>query len=398
MESFLKLPRNVYLLAISQIFGMSATSLIFLIGGLIGVDIAPSPKLATLPVTLMIVGLALMTIPAVMLMKKIGRKKGFILSTLLAALASLVAAYAMSISNFYLFCLATFLIGTNGAFMQQYRFAALESVPSQLASKAVSLVLFAGVISGFLGPEIAKITQNLFSSQGYIAAFITLSLIFIASSLLLSLTKNSTIHDEKTTDKERPLQHIVTQPTFLLSALSACVGFGVMLFIMTATPLYMHKMSHFGLNETVMVIQSHIIAMFLPSLFTGLLIARFGIFRIITAGLICFLTTVTLAVNGHGLLPYWVALILLGIGWNFLFISSTLLLSRSYTHTERFKAQGTNDFVIVLTQMLVSLSAGSLLFSVGWVNLNLLTLPLIIVTFAVFLLYRKRLALATEKV
>ena len=398
MEAFLKLPRNVYLLAVSQIFGMSATSLIFLIGGLIGVDIAPSPKIATLPVTLMIVGLAVMTIPAVMLMKKIGRKKGFILSTILSALASLLAAYAVSISNFYLFCLATLLIGTNGAFMQQYRFAALEAVPSQLASKAVSLVLFAGIIAGFLGPEIATVTKSLFSTQAYIAAFIVLSLIYIISSILLSLTKDSTIHEEKTTNKERPLWQIVVQPTFLLAMLSACIGFGVMLFIMTATPLFMHKMSHFGLNETVMVIQSHIIAMFLPSLFTGILIARFGIFRIVTAGLISFLATVTLAVNGHELLPYWVALILLGIGWNFLFISSTLLLSRSYTHAERFKAQGTNDFTVVLTQMIVSFSAGSLLFTAGWVNINLLTVPFIIGTFIIFVLYRHHLSRSTEKV
>src|SRR6185369_612594 len=389
--------RNVFFLAASQIIGMSATSLVFLVGGLISVDIAPSPRLATLPATLMIIGLATATLPAVLLMKKIGRKKGFILSSIFAGLASLLAAYAVAHANFYLFCLAIFCIGTNGAFVQQYRFAAIESVSKVFAGKAVSLVLSAGIISGFLGPQLGKMTKDLFPLQAYTGSFIVLCGIFFLAVILLSLTKNISIHDEAATDKERPLLEIVRQPKYLLALLSACVGFGVMLLIMTATPLYMNKMSHFGLDATVFVLQSHIIAMFLPSLFTGILIERFGIFRIVTAGLTSFLITVALAVTGHAILPYWIALILLGIGWNFLFISSTLLLSQSYHHSERFKAQGTNDFLIVFSQMVASFFSGNLLFTIGWTNLNLLTLPLIGVTFLIFLIYRKQLIFAAKK-
>lgn len=391
MHSLLSLPKNVFLLAASQIIGNSAIALVALTGGLIGVEIAPSPRFATIPATLMIIGLASATFPAVILMKRIGRKKGFILSSTLATFSSLLASYAVAHSNFYLFCAAVFVLGTNTAFVQQYRFAALESVPKILASKAVSLVLFAGIIAGFLGPEIAKVTTKLIPHEIYAGSFIVLSLLFIVATILLSFTKNITIHEEEVSHKERPLLDIIKQPIFLLAALSGAVGFGVMTLIMTATPIHMTKMSGFGLNDAIFVIQSHIIAMFLPSLFTGILIARFGVFRIILAGLVSFSATVIFSTTSNTLLTDWVALILLGVGWNFLFISSTLLLARSYHRSERFKAQGTSDFALVLSQMLASFFAGTLLFTTGWISINLLVVPLIVVTFIVFLMYRRLL-------
>jgi MFS family permease len=175
--------------------------------------------------------------------------------------------------------------------------------------------------------------------------------------------------------------------------LAAAVGFGMMICIMTATPIFLHKMSHFNLNDTAFILQSHIMAMFLPSLFTGSLIARFGPLKMIIAGLVSFLLTVMLAVSSTDMIAYWSALVLLGIGWNFLFITATVLLSQTYKHSERFKAQGINDFAIVLTQMAASFLAGALLFSSGWINLNLLMIPLILVTLTAFIVGRKYIAI-----
>lgn len=373
---------------------MSATTIVTLLGGLIGADIAPAPLLATLPATTMIVGVAVTTIPAALLMKKIGRKNGFLLSALLASFSALLTAFAVFHSNFFLFCIGTFLIGTNGAFVQQYRFAAIESVSKNMASKAVGFVLLAGILAGIIGPEIAKRTKDLFSIQEYTGPFVFLAVLFVVSAFLLSFLKNTKIHEEDLHSKERPLKSIIIQPHFFIAVLAAATGFGVMTFIMTATPIHLHKMSHYSIDNTVFIIQSHIIAMFLPSLFTGILIQRFGVFRILLAGLASFCVTVVLAINAHAVLPYWAALVLLGIGWNFLYISSTVLLAQSHSHLERFKAQGVNDFIVVLSQMLASLFAGSVLFSEGWINLNLLTLPLILICFVIFVLKRKQLAIA----
>ena len=376
---------------------MAATTMVVLLGGIIGADIAPSPTLATLPVTLMVLGLAIATIPAVMLMKKIGRKKAFIASSITAIFSTLLAAFAITQNNFFLFCTATFLLGTIGGFMQQYRFAALESVPKDMASKAVSMVLFSGILAGILGPEIAKHTKNLFSLQTYAGSFVTISILFFIVSFILLMFKDSKPQEEKAHGKERPLFLIVKQPVYLLSVLAGSIGYGVMVFIMSASPIHLHKISHFSLDSTAFVIQSHIVAMFLPSLVTGALIQKFGIFRILITGLVSFLAAVFISINAKEIPSYWLALVLLGIGWNFLFISSTVLLPRSYNQKERFKAQGINDFIVVISQTLGSFLAGSLLFSIKWVNLNLLALPFIVATLAIFVIFKKQFAISSVK-
>ncbi len=368
---------------------MSATTIVTLLGGLIGAQIAPSPTLVTLPATTMIVGVALSTIPAALLMKRIGRKNGFLLSAVVAAFSSLLLAFAVFHHNFYLFCFGTFLLGTNGAFVQQYRFAAIESVKKEMASKVVGYVLLAGIIAGIIGPEIAKRTKDIFSMPEFTGPFIIMAILFFVSAIFLSCLKNTQIHEDEISKTERPLGKIIQQPHFFIAVLAAVIGFGVMTFIMTATPIHLHTISHYSIDTTVLIIQSHIIAMFLPSLFTGILIQRFGVFRILLTGLASFILTVLFSITAHAIFPYWLALVLLGIGWNFLYISSTVLLSQSYSHVERFKAQGVNDFIVVGSQMLASFFAGSLLFSRGWINLNLLALPFIAIALTFFLLYRK---------
>jgi MFS family permease len=392
VSSYFRLHKNIYLLSIGQVIGMSATTMVVLIGGLIGTEIAPSPTLATLPTTMMFIGLALTTIPAALLMKKIGRKKGFILSSLSASLATFLASFAVYSHNFTLFCASAILLGSNGAFMQQFRFAALESVNKEQAGKAVSMILFAGIIAGFLGPEIAKRSKNLFMLPEYTGSFMVMALLFIIVAAFMGFIKDVKIHEEKKVGRNRPLSEIMLKPLFLLALLGAGIGFGVMISIMTATPIHLHKIAHFSLEETTFVIQSHIIAMFLPSLITGVLVLRFGVFKVLFTGLVSFLVTIFLGTFFHSLISYWLGLILLGIGWNFLFISSTILLSQSYQPSERFKTQGVNDFIVVIVQMLSSFLAGSLLFTTGWINLNLLVLPFIVITLVVFIYYRQKFA------
>lgn len=391
-HKYLAFPRNIYLLFLAQIIGGSSTTILILLGGFIGAEIAPSPTLATLPATIMIVGIAAGTIPAALLMRRIGRKYGFLFASILAFFAALLAAFAVSQHNFYLFCISSFFLGFYGAFVQQYRFAASESVSKHMAGEAVGFVLFAGILSGIIGPEIAKVTKDMFSLPEFTGPFIFLAGLFALSIVLILFMKNTRTHEEEAHLKtERPLKNIITKPHFYIAVLAAATGFGFMTFITTAVPIHMHTLSHYGLDSIVFITQSHVVAMFLPSLVTGILIEKFGVYRILLAGLGSFFLAVLFGILAHDVLFYWIALVLIGVGWNFLYISSTLLLSQSHNHTERFKAQGLNDFIVVLCQMLASLFAGIVLFTGGWINLNLLTLPLIFITFIAFFLNRKKL-------
>lgn len=365
--------RNVVLLAIAQAIGNSGLSMITLLGGIIGAAIAPTPALATLPASLTIGGMALFTLPASLLARRAGRRAGFLLGSIFVVAAGVLAAYALMQQSFALFCLATLMVGANTAFVQQYRFAAIESVPSQRVGRAVSIVLMAGIASGFIGPEVARRMQNMLEVQ-YAGSFLGLSALAVLAAAVLYFVKDVAPKELSAAGSERPLREIVSQPLFRAAVLAGAVGYAVMSFIMTATPVYLHS-AHFSLDESAAVIQSHIVAMFLPSLFTGILIERFGVLRVMSAGVLCLAATVALAVGNRELVHYWGALVLLGVGWNFLFVGATVLLPRSYTPAERFKAQAANDFTIFAVQGVASFSSGTVLVLANWNVLNLSTLP-----------------------
>jgi MFS family permease len=379
--------RNIAILSISQALGLSAVPAITLLGGIIGAALAPTPVLATLPVSLVIVGVALFTFPAVFTMKRIGRRNGFLISAIGAGLACLLAAFAVSQASFVLYCLATLLIGGNSAFVSQYRFAAAESVTPQYVGRAISFVLMGGIAAGILGPEIVKRTQA--SGGDFTTSFLVLAGLYACVFLLMIFLKEPVVQQESITGTERPLRSIVSQPIFLTALAASVIGYGVMTFIMTATPVNMHVIHGFDLADTAWVIQSHIIAMFLPSLFTAFLIQRLGLLRLMSAGLVALLLCVLLALLGEDLLHYWWALVLLGMGWNFLFVGGTTLLTRSYQPVERFKVQATNDFTVFSIQALASLSAGAVLYTAGWNNLVLLTVPFLL-ALAVGLVFMRR--------
>ena len=400
--------RNVLILSVSQAIGLSGVAAVALLGGLIGSDLAPSPAWATLPNSIVVVGVALSSVPAALLMKRIGRRAGFTAAAALASLAAFLAAIAVAQGNFWLFCAGTLLIGVNGAFMQQYRFAATESVERTYTSRAVSLVLVGGIAAGFLGPELAQQARDWLPAGLYVGSFTSVGVLYAIAALLLSFLRDVQASDpvqdpvtleDGETGAERPLRELVAQPVFVAAMLSAAVAYGVMTLLMTATPIQLHLLQGFSMQATTLVIQSHIVSMFLPSLFTGLLLERLGVLRVLLAGVLCLLASVVAALLSVQLPGYWTSLVLLGIGWNFMFVGGTVLLTRAYRPAERFKAQAANDLIVFSTQASASLSAGAVLYAADWRVLSLAALlPLVLVLGAVLALRRQITAPVTVSV
>jgi len=375
--------RNVFLLSCSMALGMSSAPVIVLLGGIVGVALAPSPSLSTLPVAVMVVGVALFTVPAALIMRITGRRRGFMAASLVAALACILGIYAIHAQSFVFFCAVAFLIGGNMAFVQQYRFAAAESVQPVRVSKAVSIVLLGGVVAAFLGPELAKHTREMLPFGLYSGSFASLAVLNLVNSCLLFFLKDLEVRKEVYIGDERPIGMVVRQPVYLTAVIAALVAYGVMSFIMTASPVSMHVIDDFSIEATAWVIQSHVMAMFIPSLFTGLLISRYGLTKVMLWGIILMTVCVALALADRRFIHYWAGLVLLGVGWNFLFIGGTTLLTRCYNPAERFKAQAVNDFAVFGFQALASLSAGTVIFMAGWEVVNGINLPLLLIMFGV---------------
>lgn len=366
---------------------MSLNSLNVFAGGLIGNRLAPTEKLATLPVASIIVGTALSTIPLTFLMKRLGRKKTFILVAIYSLIISLLAAFAITQENFYFFVGCTFLLGVTSACIMQFRFAAMESVPSLIQPKAASYVLLGGIAAAFIGPETALLGRNILPYE-FAGSFVLLGILFATGFVILLFYQN--IESDSIADDEpkRTLNQIASQRTFWVAVLGSTIGYTVMSFIMTATPVSMHVMDGHSLSTTKWVIQSHIMAMFVPSFFTGHLIKRFGTGRVMQAGLLAYLICIGFAFSGHFVHNYWVALVLLGIGWNFLFVSGTALLPQTHSPGERFKVQAFNEFFLFSSQAIASLSAGWVVFGFGWENLLLITLPFILLQILVIIRWK----------
>ena len=360
------MPRTLPVLSIAQAFSQTAAPVIVLLGGIVGTRLAPSPDLATLPVAFMIIGTAITTIPAALLMSRIGRKNGFMLSALAASLAGVLAAYAISESNFWLFCASTMIIGGNNAFVQQYRFAVAEVAAPDQVGKSLSILMLAGVVAAWMGPAVAQNLHDKGPWGEFSGSFLGVSALMLVALISLSFYENKPMTSRAVEEQPRALISIVLQLMFLAAVGAAVVGYGVMSLVMTATPVSMHTIDHFSLEDTTWVIQSHIMAMFLPSLFSGFLIDKFGPVKIVFSGLVLMAACLVVGYIERHLMHYWVALILLGVGWNFLFLGGTTLLTKTYTDAERFKVQAFNDFLIFSFQAMAALGSGYLLTQFGW--------------------------------
>tara|TARA_Y100000590_G_scaffold327804_1_gene372170 strand:+ start:358 stop:1524 length:1167 start_codon:yes stop_codon:yes gene_type:complete len=372
--------KNLWLLTSSQIFGFTAANVTVFLSGIIGSQISSIKSLSTLPPSIYVVGIAISTIFAAKIMSEIGRRLGFVLASIGSSISCLIAAYAISVESFIIFCIACFFLGTGMAFIHQYRFAAAESVEKDKAPKAISIIMLAGIVSAFIGISLANYTKDLISEHIYVGSYLMLAVLTFMPAVFLFFYKDKkkVIINVNQTIKTRSYLELISQPRFLQAMTSATFGYVVMAFLMTATPISMHIIHKLSIEKTGIVIQFHVLSMFLPSLITGNLIKRLGHSKIMYIGVIFFILTIVLSRFEQNFLNYLFALIFLGIGWNFLFISGTSLLVTTYKENEKFKAQGFNDLVIFSATALSSLSAGLLISATSWKTVNLLCIPFLI--------------------
>ena len=372
------MPINIWLLTLIQALAMSAGTMLVLAGGVLGAQLTPDPSWATLPLAMSIVGTACGVVPITRLMQRFGRKPIFIAATILGALVSLVAAASIANSSFWWLVISAFLLGVMMSAIQQIRFAAMESVAVELIPKAASTVLLGGLVAAILGPELVTFGQ-LVAVQDFVGGFYLTAVLLLLCSLLFTQIDNTQVVTAKSADTGRELNVIARQPVFILAVSASVVGYALMSFIMTATPVHMHVHEAYSLQDTKWVIQSHIFAMFFPSLFSGWLITKLGTSKIIYLGLFSYVVTILIALTGKEWLNYWLALVLLGIGWNFLFVGGTVLLAQSYQPNERYKVQGLNEFLVFGCQAMAALSAGVFLNLIDWRGLLLASFTIIAV-------------------
>ena len=370
--------RNLVVLFLAQlVFGTGSVVLVTL-GGIVGSQLTQTKSLATLPLSLFVVGTALATIPAALLMQRIGRKLGFAASALLGCSGAVVASSAVSQGSFALFCVAATLIGMTLAFGQQFRFAATESVPEAGAAYAVAFVLLGSIGGAFAGSWLVANSASIAPADLYSGAFQGMAALYVAAGfMLLAFHNQSETAQGLVQAPGRPLFTVVREPLFIIAVFGGVIGQGVMTYLMTATPISMHVVDGHSLAATSGVIRAHVIAMFLPSLITAPLITIFGPRRLMFAGVLAMALTLVLGLAGQQVMHYWWALVLLGVGWNFLFIGGTTLLVRNYRPAERFKAQAFNDFSVFGASALASLLAGTLMFQLGWQAVLYTALPLL---------------------
>ncbi len=383
------LPRNISLLFMAQPLVMCSAPVIVFIGGLLASELTTNTSLATLPISLMILGVAAGSIPAAIIAKSKGRKFSVFSGFGCLLVAALLAVLAIQIAQFELFTFSSFLFGFGGAFTQQLRFAAIESTDNEDdIPKILAILMLSGVFAAFLGPEIAVTAKDwLVSPHGYAGSFLFLAFFVGLAALIMMFFKEPEIKETSSVGAARPLSVIVKQPIFIIAICTATIGFALMSYLMTATPLSMHHVQGHSLNETKWVIQSHIAAMYIPSLLTPWLVKRIALKGLLILGSVIYIAVALIAFAGQEVMHYWWALILLGIGWNFLFLTGTSLLPQSYKTSERHKVQATNDFVLFGVQAFASLMAGWVLFSGGWNYVVLTSLPFIVALFIVNAIY-----------
>ena len=378
-QVYVLMNKNLWLLILSQIFAFTAAPVTVFLSGIIGSQFSPVKSLATLPMALSIVGVAIFAIFAAKVMSIIGRRAGFIFASVGSSLAALMAAYSIIIESFLLFNLGCFLLGAGVAFSHQYRFAAVETVSKDMAPKAISIILLAGIGSAFIGPNLANISKEIIPEHLYAGSYIALAILTLSSTIFLLFYKDNHKPNNFVKKDTRSYFELISQPRFLQALIASAFAYAVMSFLMTATPISMHVMEKISLSKTGLVIQLHIAAMFLPSLITGNLIKKFGHSKIMYAGVVLFSITILTSLFEQNFVNYLTALVFLGFGWNFLFISGTSLLVLTYKEDEKFKAQGFNDLIVYSIQAVASLSAGIFLNLTNWKTMNLICIIFLII-------------------
>ena len=369
--------RNVFLLAAAQAVGMAGAPIIITLGGVVGQTISPDPALVTLPFSVYSLGLALGTIVAAFTIRQTGRRSAYLLGASIGLASGLVATYGIVSASFLIFCLGTFITGSYNSFVQTYRFAAADSVAPTHRAKAISWIMIGGLCAAIIGPQLTIWARDAYPGVPFAGSFLAISILaLIAMPVLASLRIREQTEEQTETANGRPLAEIVLTSRFLLAAGTGVVTYGLMSFVMTASPIAMVGCGH-TVSQASLGIQWHVLGMFIPSFFTGHLISRFGKEWISACGLVLIAISAAIALIGLEIAHFWMSLVILGVGWNFGFIGATAMLADCYEPEERAKIQGLNDFLIFGTVAAASFFSGSLLNSAGWDVINWLVFPAI---------------------
>ena len=358
---------------------MTGMSLNMTVTALAGKTLAADPAWSTVPLALQFAAMMVTTMPASLFMQRFGRRPGFVLAVFVGVAGSLCAAQAIKDGSFLAFCAGSMMIGVFQGFALFYRHAAADTASAAFRPKAISLVLAGGVVSAVAGPQLAKETFDLFAPFTFLGSFLAAAAVqalVILPLLFVQIPKPA--RQPEGAAPGRPLMEIASQPKFIVAAVGAMLGYGIMTFVMTATPLAVVACG-FGFEESALVIQWHVLGMFVPSFFTGLLISRFGVLRVMMAGAILYVICVAVNLSEIELAQFLAGLLLLGVGWNFLFVGGTALLAECHTPEERGKVQGLNDLMVSTTMTASSFAAGSLHHYFGWTGVNIGVLPLVLV-------------------
>lgn len=376
--------RTVWLLALFNAVAMSATPIMVLVGSLVGVQLAGGERWATLPIALMVIGTALGVLPATRGMSHFGRKAALQVFLAVGIAGCLLASHAIAAGSFLQFCVAAALLGTTNAALQQVRFAAMECVPLERGPTAASIIMCAGIIAAFLGPELAVLGSDL-TAVAYQGAFLLGACCLAAGAVLLAWYRPAPPPKQRSGGTARPWPAMLASPALVLAVASGAIAYVVMSFIMTATPISMHLHHGHSMTDTKWVIQSHIAAMFLPSLVTAWLFRVLAIRGLMLAGLAAYGAMIVIGLLNVTVLGFWGQLVLLGIGWNFLFVAGTALLPTTYQPGEQFRAQALNDTVVFSSQAFASLSAGWAMSVMSWqALLQICLLPMALLLAAMF--------------
>ncbi len=369
--------RNVGLLAACQAMLFTNNSTLIAINGLAGFALAPHQGLATLPVTCWIIGGAIATMPASLHMKRVGRQRGLTSGTFWGIAGALLCVAAIWAQSFWLLCFGTLVWGVYNAYGQYYRFAAADVSTPDFRPTAISLVLAGGLVGGILGPTTSRFTIDALQPK-FIGAYLALILFALATMALLRFIRIPTPTAAEQASSGRPLSQIAAQPKFIVAVLSGAMGYGVMNFLMVSTPIAM-QVCGLPYSDTAFVISSHVVGMFAPSFVTGPLIRRVGVLPVMLAGVALNFVAIGIALSGISVTQFWIALLLLGVGWNFLYIGATVMFTTTYRPEERAKAQGANDQAIFIVMAITSFTSGMTVTAAGWERINLLALPAVTV-------------------
>lgn len=381
--------RNVWILSLCQALLMTGNILLISVIGLIGKQIAPSQSMITLPVALQFLGLMAATIPASLISGKLGRKRGFSIGNIVGISGASLATFALSTHNFYLFCFATFLLGIGIGFGTLYRFAAIEVCSEDARHRAISISMAGGVLAAVLGPNLAVVSQQWSQDGLYIGAFASLIGLNVLALLILQTVQFPKFNLTTQQVKPDPVLTMIKAPNFVGAVFAAMVAYAVMNILMTATPLAMIGCG-FDFTKAAGVIEWHVLGMFVPAFFTGGLIEKFGAKRMILAGAVLFLLCIAINIHGESIWHFRSALVLLGVGWNFMFIAATGLFSQSYQAKNKSKAQALNEFVVFSCVSVTALLSGWLESTVGWQMLNIYVLPFVLLVIMVFAFSAKK--------